>query len=86
MNQLIVLKQVSTFEAKTHLSKMIVKVEHGESFTITKRGKPVAQIIPYKAESKEVNYSELVDSIKKIRTKIKGSINLKQMKESGRKR
>jgi prevent-host-death family protein len=35
---------VSLAEAKTHLSELIDQVSKGEEVTITKRGKPVAQL------------------------------------------
>ena len=38
--------EVGVFEVKTHLSEFIEKVETGESFIITKRGKPVAELRP----------------------------------------
>ncbi len=37
---------IGTFEAKTHFSALIERVEHGESITITKHGREVAEIIP----------------------------------------
>ena len=37
---------VGAFEAKTKLSELLDKVEHGERVIITKRGKPVAMIGP----------------------------------------
>lgn len=37
---------VGAFEAKTHFSQLIDRVMHGEEIFITKRGKPVAKIIP----------------------------------------
>ncbi len=42
------MKQTETgiFEMKTHLSEFIKKVERGQSFIITKRGKPVAELRP----------------------------------------
>ncbi len=80
------INEISTFKAKTHFSNLIVKIEHGESFLITKRGKPVAKIIPYKPETNEVNFIELVSSFKKIRNKVKGKINIKELKEMGRKK
>ncbi|MBD1202658.1 MAG: type II toxin-antitoxin system Phd/YefM family antitoxin [Rhodobacteraceae bacterium] len=40
------MRQVGAFEAKTHLSELISAVEAGEKVTITKRGRPVAQLVP----------------------------------------
>jgi len=37
---------IGAFEAKTHLSSLLERVAHGESFTITRHGKPVAQLVP----------------------------------------
>lgn len=37
---------VGAFEAKTKLSELLDKAEHGERVIITKRGKPVAMIGP----------------------------------------
>lgn len=36
----------SVAEAKTQLSAIIEMVEHGETITITKRGKPVVNMVP----------------------------------------
>ena len=38
--------QVGTFEAKTHLSRLLEQVERGEEITITKRGVPKAILAP----------------------------------------
>lgn len=38
--------QVGTFEAKTHLSRLLEQVERGEEITITKRGVPIAILAP----------------------------------------
>jgi prevent-host-death family protein len=43
-------KEVGLFEAKTHLSALIGRVEHGEEITITKRGVPAARLIPAAAQ------------------------------------
>lgn len=37
---------VGAFEAKTHLSELLVRVEGGEEVTITKHGRPVARLVP----------------------------------------
>lgn len=38
--------QVNIHEAKTHLSRLLTKVESGEEITIAKAGKPVARLVP----------------------------------------
>ena len=43
--------QIGLFEAKTKLSELIRKVEAGERFTITVRGKAVADVIPTETNS-----------------------------------
>jgi prevent-host-death family protein len=37
---------VGTFEAKTHLTRLLERVEKGERIIITNRGKPVAMLVP----------------------------------------
>ena len=43
-------KTVGAFEAKTHLSELLDRAATGERFTITKRGKPVAMLVPLEEE------------------------------------
>lgn len=39
-------KKIGSYEAKTHLASLLDRVSKGESFTITKHGLPIAQLIP----------------------------------------
>lgn len=41
-------KIVNIHEAKTHLSRLLVRVMGGEEVVIAKAGKPVARLIPFK--------------------------------------
>ena len=43
---------VTTHEAKTHLSKLLAKVEEGESFVISRGSKEVAVLSPLPKEEK----------------------------------
>lgn len=43
---------IGAFEAKTKLSEILRKVEQGERFTITVRGRAVADIVPSEAQPK----------------------------------
>ena len=47
---------ISISEARTHFGQILDRVERGEEFIITRRGKPVARIIPY--ERKEEGTSK----------------------------
>ena len=40
------MKTIGSFEAKTHLSRLLDEVERGERITITKHGEPVAMLVP----------------------------------------
>ena len=42
--------QISLREANQHLSRYIKRVEQGEDLVITRRGKPVARIVPVAAK------------------------------------
>jgi prevent-host-death family protein len=43
------MKSVGSYEAKTHLPRLLSQVENGETITITKRGKPIAVLSPARA-------------------------------------
>ena len=45
------MREVGAFEAKTHLSELLAEVEAGASVTITRRGKPVARLVPVTASA-----------------------------------
>ena len=45
-------QQFGAFEAKAHFSQIIEKAEHGVDFVITRRGKPVAKIVPFEKNRK----------------------------------
>ena len=40
-------KAVNIHEAKTHLSRLIERVEAGEEITLARAGRPVAKLVPY---------------------------------------
>ncbi|MCE9501344.1 MAG: type II toxin-antitoxin system prevent-host-death family antitoxin [Leptospira sp.] len=75
---------ISAFNAKTHLSEVLKKVEYGEKFIVTKRGKPVAKIIPISGIS-SFSSEFVIQKFQDIRKGIKGKINIKEYIEDGRK-
>ena len=38
--------EIGAYEAKTHLPKLLERVERGERFVITRHGRPIAQLVP----------------------------------------
>jgi prevent-host-death family protein len=44
--------QVNVHDAKTHLSRLLERVEHGEEILIARAGKPVAKLVPIEAPGK----------------------------------
>ncbi|MFW5744923.1 MAG: type II toxin-antitoxin system Phd/YefM family antitoxin [Spirochaetota bacterium] len=38
------MKTVNTHEAKTHLSRILEEVEHGEVYIISRNGRPIAEL------------------------------------------
>jgi prevent-host-death family protein len=42
---------VNIHEAKTHLSRLVERVEAGEEVVIARAGRPVARLIPYRVRT-----------------------------------
>ena len=79
-------QQIGTFEAKTHFSQIIEKAEHGSDFIVTRRGKPVAKIIPFRQE-KGMTFREAVNQLIEMRKLYRGkpgSFNIREAIEEGR--
>lgn len=49
-------EQFNIHDAKTHLSRIIDRVEHGEEIIISRAGKPVAKVIPLTANIRRKSY------------------------------
>ena len=56
------MKSVSVAEAKAHLSELIGRAAEGETVNITRRGKPVAQLVAVKKLRKKID----VDMLRRI--------------------
>jgi prevent-host-death family protein len=53
------MRTVSIAEAKAHLSKLVEQAEAGDPVCITRRGKPVAQIIAVERKRKPIDVEAL---------------------------
>jgi prevent-host-death family protein len=75
---------VGSFEAKTHLPELLKRVARGEKILITRRGQPVAMLVPPQREpSREV--SEVIAELKELRRgNTLGGISIRELIEEGR--
>lgn len=48
------MKSINIHEAKTHLSRLVERVQAGEEFVIAKAGKPAARLVPLTAAAAPV--------------------------------
>ena len=79
------MKIIGAFEAKTHLSELLDLAAMGERFTITKRGKPVAMLVPLEEEP-VMTPEEAVAALRELRTRITlgDDLTIRDLIEEGR--
>ena len=78
------MNQVTISEARTHLSRLIVEVERGETVTITRRGKPVARLVPARDQKR---VADAIDAIKEFRKgHTLGDVSIRDLINEGRRR
>jgi prevent-host-death family protein len=65
--------EIGIFEAKTKLSEILRKVEQGERFTITVRGRAVADVVPVQKPATVRSAEEIEAAYQRLRNpSIKG--------------
>lgn len=60
--------EVGSFEAKNKFSALLDLAEHGEEIVITRRGKPVAKLVPFQTE---VDRSAAEEAAARLRARAK---------------
>lgn len=75
---------VGSYEAKTHLPRLLERVAKGERITITRHGVPIAVLVPAPpAEKPDVRAA--VDEMKRFRKgRSLGGLTIREMIEEGR--
>lgn len=78
--------EVSAYDAKTHLSKLLERVQKGERFVITRHGHPVAELRPVERPSPE-KVRAIVERMKAFQAKHSlGGATIRELIQEGRKR
>lgn len=79
------MKTIGPYELRTKLSEILRRVQTGETFTVTSRGKPVADLVPSRSASRR-KIAAAVRAIKAGMSKTAVSDErLKEYVENGRK-
>jgi prevent-host-death family protein len=76
--------KIGTYQAKTKLPELLHRVESGESFTITRNGKPVAKLVPFESSSPKKGAEDIVRALREIRRKAKPGGPLRELINEGR--
>jgi prevent-host-death family protein len=66
------METIGAFEAKTRLSELLERTEHGEAFQITKHGRPVGKLIPPDTARDPEMIAQAVQRLKKMRGLFRG--------------
>ncbi|MCY4468184.1 MAG: type II toxin-antitoxin system prevent-host-death family antitoxin [Thiotrichales bacterium] len=76
--------KVGAFEAKTHLSSLLDKVAQGEDILITRRGLPVARLVPAR-QAERAGTQSVIDELRALRTGMKlDGLDWKELRDNGR--
>jgi len=78
------LEQIGSYDAKTRLPEILRRVENGESFTITNRGRPVADLIPSRSDDQQ-KAAVAIDNILNARKHTLSNDLLDELRAIGRK-
>ncbi len=81
------MNSVGSFEAKTHLSELLQRVERGEEITITRHGRPVARLVPAvdPHADRSARAEWLVKESRRLRGKYSlGGLKIRELIDAGR--
>jgi len=75
---------IGTFEAKTHLTRLLDRVAAGEQITITRHGTPIARLVPVSATGKP-RLRETIAKLKEFsKNQTLGGLKIKDLINEGR--
>jgi prevent-host-death family protein len=76
------MREVGAYEAKTHLAELLDAAEQGETIIVTRRGKPIAKIEPYRLPPRSID--DIAEAFTRLRSSVKPGGNLRDLIEEGR--
>lgn len=71
--------EIGAYEAKTHLPRLLERVQNGERFVITKHGRPVAELIPV-CRQDAVRIRQAIADVRAVRSRLdRRGLRLKEL-------
>lgn len=79
------MRTVGSYEAKTHLPRLLDEVAGGESITITKHGVPVAVLVPL-PDRRRRSVDEVIEELKELRKGVRlgEGLTIRDLVQEGR--
>lgn len=86
------MRELAVYEAKTRLSELLVEVEQGEQFVITRRGVAVARLVSAalpaaqraKSGTQRQRVREVFEDLQRLRSGLQLGLPLREVIEQGR--
>jgi len=80
------METVGSYKAKTHLPELLDRVARGERIVITRRGQPVAMIVPVPKETRDARQmaKEMLAFRDKHGPRLGDDLSIRQLIEEGR--
>ncbi len=78
------METVGAFEAKSHLAELLDRVERGESVTITRHGRPIAQLVPTTSAQRRDRADVIHDFLDFAKGRKLDGMSIREMIEEGR--
>lgn len=79
------MREIGAYEAKTHLPKLLARVEKGERFVITRHGRAVAELGPVARRDPEQVRKAIEDLKAFQKTHSLGGLSVRDIIKAGRK-
>lgn len=77
--------RVGAYEAKTHLPRLLERVESGESIVITRHGEEVAHLVPPPGKASRPDLGQAISQWKKSRRDVRLSgLKVRKLIDEGR--
>ena len=78
------MSEIDVFEARTHLPRLLQRVQGGERFVITRHDRPVAELIPCRGVDKD-QVRTAIENLEELRKSHNlGGLSIRELIEEGR--